>query len=379
MGIDLVALAKERRFTQDWESRRVGRHDVLVEEGKVGVFVYLFRDDRVLVAKANRGYREDVVEAMLDAVADLMDGELGDTVHVRPIDVPGFALDRAVLLGPGQTGFWEKRAPELVERGLQVVPAYRGEVADGEPAKRFRWAVLGKGLSLRDGHWDRDPVPRALVTRDNGPERGMTVPKGRDMIMSAETVLDNYGKHITDGIEILLRDVRDRELRLRREWDRFNGTLVDDPIESEVSVPVDRLWESLGPLFHGEDADAASLVTGPDVSLPMLMVRVHNRYRSDAAMSPVLLDEALNWVRGLEPVHGHFLTFTGRSEGTVQMMWHADGPNRPELWLETTYPKKRELHGRFVTVEEAERMVTILAVEDRVAVGELGNLKVDTW
>ncbi|TDC41068.1 hypothetical protein E1281_37755 [Actinomadura sp. KC345] len=379
MTTDLLALAKERRSTQDWESKRLGRHDVLVEHGVVGVFVYLFRDDRVLVAKANRGYREDVVEAMLDAVVDLMDDELGDVVHARPIDVPGFALDRAVLLGPGETGFWEKRDAELAKCGLQVVPAYRGEVADGEPAKRFRWAFMGKGLALREGHWDRDPIPRALVTRTEGPKRGVVVPKATDMTMSAETLLDNFAKGLPVGIEILARDVRDRELRVRRDWDRFVGALVDGQSEFEVSVLVDHMWESLGPLFHGEDTGAATLVTDPDVSAPMLMVRVNNRHRSDTGMSPVLLDEALRWVRGLEPVDGYFLTFVGRSKGTVQMMWQARGPNRPELWLEAPYPEKRELHGRFATVEEAERMVTILAVEDRVAVGELGDLKIDTW
>ncbi|MEU8798076.1 hypothetical protein [Spirillospora sp. NPDC048819] len=398
MTLDLIALAKERRAPLDWESKRVGRHDLLVEGG-VGTFVYRFRDDRVLVIACNRGYREDVVEALLDAVVDLVDGELGDTVHVRPIDVPGFALDRAVLLGPGQSPFWEKRDPELRECGLQVVPAYRGEVADGEPAERFRRAVTGKGLPFRAGHWDRDPVPRALVTRSSGPQRGVVVPKGRDMIMSAETVLDNYGPRLPDGIEILLRDVRDRELRLRRDWDRFEGTLADGTSELEVSVPVDRLWESLGPLFHGEDTGAAALVAEPDVSAPMLMMRAHDRDRSDTVPSPVLLDGALRWVRHLKPVDGYFLTFIGRSEGTVQMMWQG-GPEMkppetfpenyreraaelrrdgPRLWLETPYPEKRELHGRFVTMEEAERMVTILAVEDRVAVDELGDLEIDTW
>ena len=379
MEIDLVALAKGQRHTQDWESRRIGRHDVLIEEAGVGVFVYLFRDDRVLVTMANRGYREDVLEAMLDAVVDLMDGELGDVVRARPIDVPGFALDRAVLLGPGESDFWEGRDAELVKRGLQVVPAYHGEVADGEPAKRFRWAVMGKGLAVHGGRWDRDPVPRALVTRTEGPQRGVVVPKATDMTMPAETLLDNYAKRLPIGIEILARDVRDRELRVRRDWDRFVGTLVDGSSELEVSVLVDHMWESLGPLFHGEDTGAATLVTDPEVSAPMLMVRVNNRYRSDTDMSPVLLDEALGWVQNLEPVDGYFLTFTGRSKGTVQMMWQAQGPNRPELWLETPNPAKRELHGRFATLEEAQRMVTILAVEDRVAVHELGDLKINTW
>ncbi|XRQ07172.1 hypothetical protein ACN3XK_63410 [Actinomadura welshii] len=399
MDLDLVALAKERRFSQDWENRRIGRHDVLVEDGRVGIFVYLFRAGRVLMTMANRGYREDVVEALLDAVADLVDGDLGDTAHVRPIDVPGFALDRAVLLGPEQAGFWEKRDPELRKRGLQVVPAYRGEVADGEPASRFRWAVMGKGLSLRHGDWDRGPVPRALVTRDNGPKRGLSLPKAQDMTIEAETVLDNYAKSLPDGIEFLMRDVRDRELRLRRNWDRFDGTLTDGTDELEVSVPADRLWKSLGPLFHDEDTDAASLVTDPDLSLPMLMVRVNSRHRKDAAFSPVMLDGALSWIRHLEPVDGYFLTFVSRSDGTVQMMWMG-GPEmkppetfpehrrewaaelrrgEPRLWLEAPFPEKRELHGRFATIEEAERMVTILAVEDRVAVHELGDLEIDTW
>ncbi|MFG2088692.1 hypothetical protein [Spirillospora sp. NPDC048824] len=378
MALDLVALAKEQRASQDWESKQIGRHDVLIE-GLIGTFVHLFRGDRVLVCQSNRGYREDVVEALLDAVADLMDAELGDTVHVRPIDVPGFALDRAVLLGPGQAPFWEKRDPELRERGLQVVPAYRGEVADGEPASRFRWAVMGKGLSLRHGEWDRNPVPRALVSRTNGPKRGLPLPKAQDMIMSAKTALDNYARSLTPDIEIVLRDVRGRELRLCRDWDRYNGALTDGRNELEVSVPADRLWEALGPLFHGADADQATLVADPDVSYPMLVMRANDRYRDGTLKSPVPLEQALTALGNLERVDGYFLVFNGRSGGTVQVMWKGDGPDRPQLWLETPYPDKRELHGRFVTAEEAERMVTTLAVEDRVAVDELDDLEIDTW
>src|SRR4051812_24740231 len=83
---------------------KIGRHDVLVEAGPIGTSVYQIRGERVLTVRGNRGYREEIVAALLDAVDDLADADdLGSVVRVCPIEVPGFALDRAALLGPGHT------------------------------------------------------------------------------------------------------------------------------------------------------------------------------------------------------------------------------------------------------------------------------------
>jgi hypothetical protein len=148
---------------------RIGRHDVLVEAGPIGTSVYQIRGDRVLTLRANDGYREDVFVALLDAVDGLADaGDLGSIVRVRPIEVPGFALDRAVLLGPGFTDFFKRTS--LADRGLQVIPVHRSEVRDGEECDAFWPGVLGKNLGIRHHNWTREPSPRADVRRlDDGP------------------------------------------------------------------------------------------------------------------------------------------------------------------------------------------------------------------
>jgi hypothetical protein len=342
------------------EPERLGRHDVLVERAGLGTSVYLVKHGRVLTFRAVHGYREDVAEALLDAVADLMADDQGPVVWLRPLSVPGFRLDRAALLGPGETDFFARR-PGLAERGLQVVPVHRSEAADGESAAEFRWAVFGRGLGLRAAHWDREPEPRAVLVR--GLRRPATV--------RARTVLDRDAPALLDGRDLCVRDMRGHELRLVREWDRLRGTLIEaggDPLP--VDVPRLGAWAALGPLFLGADpADVVRIAPGD--TEPMLEIRVADpgRGRADVEMHPETLDACLAWVRALTPENGAFLVFAGRSAGVVQMVWEDDG-----LWLETPEPERRRSRGRHVTLDEAERMVEILARDDRVAVDELGGL-----
>lgn len=354
---------------------RLGRHDVLVEATGYGTSVYLVRGGRVLTLRANTGYREDVAIALLDATAGLMDADdLGDRVHLRPIEVPGFALDRAALLGPGRAHFFRGK-PALAGLGLQVVPVHRSETADGEACERFEHAVLGKGLAVRHHDWTRDPRPRADVRRLDDLPDGPYAGNRKPTVRSAQDVLDREVPDLMEGVRLSLRDMRGRELRLHREWDRIRGTLhVPGEAAAEVSVPRSSAWRALGPLFLGGEVDSAALSgAAAEPHEAMLEMRVNDRERGrhDERRRPQALDGCLRWLRALAPTDGNFLVFAGRSGGVVQMIWQEG----PRLWLEAPEPAHRRSRGRHVTLEEAERMITILAEQDRVAVDDLGDLR----
>ncbi|WP_026411099.1 hypothetical protein [Actinomadura oligospora] len=364
---------------------RVGRHDVLVEQGFIGVFVYQIRGDRVLVVHANKGHRDDVVAALLDAVDDIADaGDLGSIVRLRPIEVPGFALDRAALLGPGHTDFF--RDGPLADRGMQVIPVHRSEVVDGEEYEACRPGIVGKNLSIRHYDWTREPSPRVDVRRlDDG--KGGPFRRTRDSrrsskpgLMRAQLVFAHHLPVLPDGVRVSAMDTRGHDLRLHREWDRLRGTLQIPGRAEPVDVDVPRLavGEVFGPLFGGADFDPAALEAAPPPE-HMLMMRVNDRERrrSDADDHPASLDECLRWLDALAPTDGNHLVFSGRSDGVVQMRW--EGPGEPKLWLETPEPAHLRSRGRHVTRDEAETMIRILAREDRVAVDDLGGLETVPW
>jgi hypothetical protein len=354
---------------------RIGRHDVLVESG-FGVLVYQIRGDRVLVVHANKGYREDVVAALLDAVDDLANSDdLGSLVRLRPIQVPGFALDRAALLGPGHSPFF-KNTP-LDDRGMQVIPVHRSEAVDGEEYGAFWPGVIGKNLAIRHHDWTREPSPRADVRRlddvPNGPydhHRSNAKPG----VVRARMLLERTLPTLPKDVRLSAMDTRGRELRLCREWDRLRGTL-ELPGEAEaVDVDIPRLsaWAVFGPMFGGAEFDPASQ-EGPWPPEHMLLMS-RPRHHDD---HPASLEECLQWLDALAPADGNYLVFVGKSEGVIQMRWQ--GPSEPELWLETPEPAHRRSRGRYVTRDEAATMIQALAREDRVAVDDLGGLETVTW
>ncbi|MEV5572091.1 hypothetical protein AB0L06_18770 [Spirillospora sp. NPDC052269] len=363
---------------------RIGRHDVLVERGFVGVFVYLIRGDRVLVVHANKGFRDDVLAALLDAVDDLVDADLGSIVRLRPIEVPGFPLDRAALLGPGHTSFF--RDGPLEDRGMQVIPVHRSEVVDGEEYEVFWPGILGRNLSIGHSDWTREPSPRADVLRLDGGKGGPFRRSGNSRrsskpgLMRAQMVIEQYLPVLPDGVQVSLKDTRGHDLRLEREWDRLRGTL-DVPGQAElvdVDIPRVAAWDVFGPLFGGAAFDPAALETAPPPE-HMLMVRENDRERRrhDDEDRPASLDECLRRLDALTPTDGNHLVFTGRHGDVVQMMW--EGPGEPRLWLETPEPAHHHSRGRHVTRDEAASMIRILARDDRVAVDDLGDLETVSW
>lgn len=375
-------LCRKRRF--DPQPDRIGRHDVLVTDG---FMKRLFRlgEERVLAFNVEAAsFRADSAEAMLDAATGV--AVPAGTIAVAPIDVAGFDLDRVALVGPGCDGFFSGSA--MMEFGVELIPFHSCEYAEADDPALFRSAIQGKALGVRARNWSRAPVPRAIIWRLDDGAGGLyrhtrdSRRSGKPFIRDAKYTLDNDCRRLPDGVDLSITDVAGRELRLRRDWDRLRGTLrLPAGGESEFDIPHDRAWEVFGPMFRGHDPDRAAIEqAGSEPSEGFLMYRVNNKYRSDTDFYAGSLTDCLNWLRGLSAVDGHFLVFTGRSNGCVQVMWQdrprpdaavfADGPR---LWLES--PDSGVSRGRYVDLDEAERMITILAREDRVAVAELGDLE----
>ncbi|MEV0427118.1 hypothetical protein [Micromonospora sp. NPDC050495] len=88
---------------------------------------------------------------------------------------------------------------------------------------------------------------------------------------------------------------------------------------------------------------------------------------SDQAV-PLDLPEVLALVRTMRPLSYDFLTCFGRSGGCVQTTWNPSG-----LWVEELDTEAARSVGRYATLAEVERVLTVLAAEDRVAVRKLGG------
>ncbi|MEE2037834.1 hypothetical protein Q8791_11450 [Nocardiopsis sp. CT-R113] len=90
---------------------------------------------------------------------------------------------------------------------------------------------------------------------------------------------------------------------------------------------------------------------------------------------PMRTAAARHLVYRLTPVKGTFAVFASRGEGVVQMMWEPG----PRLWMESPSPEESLARGRHVSLPEAEEMVRVLGDEGRVALADLGGLRVTRW
>jgi hypothetical protein len=95
---------------------------------------------------------------------------------------------------------------------------------------------------------------------------------------------------------------------------------------------------------------------------------------SEAASRPMVLPELLDVVRRLPTRTDSWLSAISGTGGIVQMRWE-DG----RLWLETPHPDDGTATGKHASLAEAERMLTILATEDRVAIAELDGVTTQGW
>lgn len=330
--------------------------------------IFRVRSGRVTVVRATNGsYREDMAAALL-AIPD----EPADIVRTAPLHVPGSVLDRAVVLSAGDT-------PYLADRTVSVYAAHRSEVLEGETQDAFLFTTTGKGISLPVHDWNREPLPRAdarlLDDWPGGPIRRSK----RRFPWPAERLLTQIAPEGPSGVRVEIRDMRGYELVVQRRWDRVVGTLTapDSEFTREVDVPRRLAWRAFAPVFRGEDVTELATVIGGAAETNMLEMRYQTEDRGWAELPALHSVEECEarLDRHIARTPGNWAVFTSRSDAVIQVSCEAGG----RLWLETPDAAAGRSRGRFVTGDEAARMLRILASEDRSAVEELGELETVSW
>lgn len=163
-----------------------------------------------------------------------------------------------------------------------------------------------------------------------------------------------------------------RRLEAYRDWDRLVGTVSDgtDDFGTEYSVGRMDAW-SLVTCLHGDEPPQYS---GAAEERELLEVTFDHWAGRSAGALPMSVTESVSVLRN--PVRtGGWATYATRSGAVVQHMWQAG----PKLWLESPDQAAGLSRGRHVTLAEAEQMITILAREDRVAIGDLGETREIPW
>ncbi|MEV0459921.1 DUF6891 domain-containing protein [Catellatospora methionotrophica] len=89
---------------------------------------------------------------------------------------------------------------------------------------------------------------------------------------------------------------------------------------------------------------------------------------------PMVLPEVLEVLPRLPTRTKSWLSAISGSAAIVQMSWD-DG----KLWLETPHPEDATATGKHATLDEAVRMLTVLATEDRSALAELAGVSRRPW
>ncbi|WP_159941846.1 MULTISPECIES: hypothetical protein [unclassified Nocardiopsis] len=162
---------------------------------------------------------------------------------------------------------------------------------------------------------------------------------------------------------------RGDSVALERDFDLLRVRQGPALSRERVEEPLSR-W-AVGALWPREEAR-------PD---PSGLLEVHYADTAEGGLGfmdyPVPLETAAarHVVYQLTPAKGTFAVFTAANGRVVQMMWESG----PRLWLESPSPGEGLSRGRHVTLPEAEEMVRVLAEEGRVALADLGELRVTSW
>ncbi|MEU2170104.1 DUF6891 domain-containing protein [Micromonospora chersina] len=152
-----------------------------------------------------------------------------------------------------------------------------------------------------------------------------------------------------------------RAVQVRRSGDALVGT-YDDP-----DVPALTVGRHDGPALVR--ALRGLPPAGEPEPAPVGYVEVTGGHATGWEQEvPMELAELLARIRGLRPSSYDSLTCVGRSGACVQTAWEPGG-----LWVEHLDVEAAVSVGRYATLAEVERVLTALAVEDRVAVRELGG------
>ncbi|MEU4421901.1 hypothetical protein AB0F81_14850 [Actinoplanes sp. NPDC024001] len=403
--------------------------------------VFRVRDGVITLLRAARGtFRADVAATLLDT-ADRMPGDLGGVVHVAELRADGLALDRAAVFRPSQafndpelasltvaavpvhrsevregetTAAFEETTGKLMrlpvnEWDRQPKPRAHARLLDDWPGGRMRKVK-------KPGMW-----PAERLFTEVAPDLGIEVRLEATDVRGHRLVLSRTWDRLT-GVLTLASDTEkhassaethagDTESHASSADTHANGT---EPYASSadthangtephassadthasgteilasgagrraekhpVDVPRLAAWPALEAIFAGREVRPADLTVAGTPETDVLDVTFQTAARGWAG-APRLdtLADALSLLTtpGLH-TPGDWAAFTSRSGTVVQVRCEDDG----RLWLESPDARSSRSLGRHVTVDEASRMVTILAREDRSAVAELGGLSTVSW
>jgi hypothetical protein len=241
--------------------------------------------------------------------------------------------------------------------GEEVVAALRAEGLDVDwthnAAQRIhvqlRWAKRRYG---RMAAFPASNTPSRAVGVQFLPDRNLVLPP---MSVGALAALELPWLPADTSVRV---DDGDRTVTIRRDGHR----LISSDGRQAGRFDGVRLFEAGA---DGEVPDEPGLIEVTYQCLPTGPQQVDGR--------PMGLPELLAVVRRLPTRNGSWLAAV-HEVGIVQMRWEKAG-----LWLESPFVAESASVGKYATVEEAERMLTILATENRNAIRELDGVTTRPW
>ncbi|MEE6260694.1 DUF6891 domain-containing protein [Plantactinospora sonchi] len=267
--------------------------------------------------------------------------------------------------------------PPSVEIGEEVAAALRDHDVpvkwDGSTGSRifvpltWRRRRYGRFAALPSTVDDDVPVEVAVLDAWRGP-----------FALTDDTVPASWltGLHLPwlpAGIRVRLT-IDGVSTTVRRDWDTL---VADGPDGTEIRVgrrdgmALVRLLRTAATSGPQPRAEA---VPEPEPEVGLVEATWEHRAGGQFRAIPLEAAEAVAALRRMPVRTGAWACFVGRSGRVVQVRWE-----QGRLWLETPDPQTQTSVGRHVSLPEAERMVSTLAVEDRVAVNELGDLTTVRW
>jgi hypothetical protein len=295
--------------------------------------------EHVLVALA-RG--EDDFETVVADGLELLDGEAGRSA-VDTAARAGFAAYREEQRG------WNG---ELLD-SERLLAAFRDLDLDGVVARADFTCCQSCGMTEIA---DEAPAPSGGYVFCHRQDVDAAA-RGEGLFLSYGTLADDV-----DAAEIGRRVVKALRSRgLTVDW--------DGEITSRIHLPL--TWR------RRRYAHLALAPGLPDPDDGALQVTYCDYTRGRQEDDPVAM--SFEAFRGLlfelVPSSDNFVTCQGRSGAVVQGMWD-DGPR---FWLETPDTGARCSYGRWVTLDQAARVVHALADDGRVALTDLGDLETVAW
>ncbi|MFC7242064.1 DUF6891 domain-containing protein [Catellatospora aurea] len=249
--------------------------------------------------------------------------------------------------------------PATAEIGEEVVAALRAEGLQvdwsGSPGQRIHvrvdWARRRHGRMAACAPYD--PAE---------PELSVQSAKGRRLAIAARMTATALAAlelpWLPKGVTVRIEGGA-APVELRREGSR----LFSDDGRSAGR------FDGLRLLNGGDDPRAAD-------EPGLLEVTYESQPNSGSAFpsAPMMLPEALDVLRRLPTRTNSWLCAASASDVAVQMRWEHCG-----LWLETPHPEDATSTGKYATLDEAVRMLTVLATEDRSAMAELEGATRRPW